>query len=97
MPRPNDTTGGSLESGFVTKFPFSISHFSQDIEITCSLFKNVDGCLKGSDEGTRRNLPRRDGAVGFLEQTEGCFGVVVSGFVDGAIEQDEVSPSASDV
>ena len=51
----------------------------------------------GSEECVRGNLPRRDGVVGFLEQTEGYFRMVVSGFVDGAVEQDEVSPVASDV
>lgn len=51
----------------------------------------------GSEECVGGNLPRRDGVVGFLEQTEGCFRVVISGFVDGTVEQDEVSPVASDV
>jgi len=55
-------------------------------------------CFKGcAQESVGCDFPGRYGAVGVLEQTERCFGMGVSGFVYGAVEQDEVTPVAADV
>lgn len=53
--------------------------------------------LECVQESVGGNLVGRYGAVGVLEQTECGFGMVVSGFVYGAVEQDEVTPVATDV